>query len=139
MRWDVWSGLDRSYDERVILAAEAEAVAKSGAHRQAAGLVGDVVQIAVGIGQVVVDRRRDHAVANRSFQTRVVQTLRVKTALPIPPRPIELPICEGWAGIGCLRRVERAGEGVSRRLEVGQGASGVATTHDERAAVLSGL
>src|SRR5438067_1064226 len=48
-------------DQRDVLAAETEAVAQHVVDALFAGLVGNVVQIALGIGGLVVDRRRQHA------------------------------------------------------------------------------
>ena len=52
-------------DQGDVLAAEAEAVRERDVDLLAAGLVGDVVEVAVVAGVVEVDRRRDHAVADR--------------------------------------------------------------------------
>src|SRR5207245_2157331 len=49
-------------DERGVVSAEAERVAHGGADRDLARDVGDVVQVALRIGILVVDGRRQHAV-----------------------------------------------------------------------------
>ena len=48
-----------SEDERGVLAAEAEAVAHGDLHLDLAGLVRDVVEVALGVGVLEVDRRAE--------------------------------------------------------------------------------
>src|SRR5688500_10871011 len=52
-------------EEGGVVAAEAEAVAHGGANGRAAGLVGRVVQVALGIGVLVVDDGWDDASLDR--------------------------------------------------------------------------
>ena len=54
-----------SHDERDVLAAEAEAVVHRDVALCLAGGVGDIVQIAVGIGVLVVDRGRQDVFLDR--------------------------------------------------------------------------
>src|SRR5208283_2319404 len=55
---------EASKNERDVLAAETKAVRKRNIHLLATGHVGYVVQVAVGIGMIEIDRRRQHAVAD---------------------------------------------------------------------------
>src|SRR6476620_2705533 len=54
-----------SFDgERHVVAAEAEAVAEDGLHRTIHCRIRRVIEVELGIGMLVVDRRRNDAVAN---------------------------------------------------------------------------
>src|SRR5579863_6410003 len=52
-------------NEGDILTTEAEAVRQRRVDLGRAGLIGNIVQVALGIGSLVIDRRGQHIVANR--------------------------------------------------------------------------
>src|SRR5262245_46721197 len=54
-----------SNHQRDVLAAKAKTVGKREVEWSRARLVGDVVQVAIRVGVLVVDRRRQYTVANR--------------------------------------------------------------------------
>src|SRR4051794_28952075 len=58
------SGDEAADDERVVLTAEAERVGEGHVHAGLAGGVGDVVEVALGVGGLVIDRRRADVVAD---------------------------------------------------------------------------
>src|SRR5207302_4742270 len=52
-------------DQRYILSTETEAVAQGMLHALLAGVLGNVIQITLGVGNFVVDGRRQHAPPHR--------------------------------------------------------------------------
>src|SRR5438132_13318666 len=56
---------ERPQNQRCVVAAEAEGVGHGGADGDAAGGVGDVVEIALGVRVLVVDGGGDDAIADR--------------------------------------------------------------------------
>src|SRR5438045_9093584 len=54
-----------AHDEGNILPAESKTVGEGEVAASFAGGVGDVIEVAVGVGVLVVDRRRQNVIANR--------------------------------------------------------------------------
>ena len=100
-----------------VVAAEAEAVAHGHVDFALAGLVGRVVEIAVGIGRLVVDRRRDHAVV------RCARTSDTSSTPPLAPSrwPSWLLVLEiaQLAGRGRRRPLDRRGLGLVAQRRAG--------------------
>src|SRR6478609_5798469 len=56
---------ESTHNERYVLTAEAEAIAQDVIDFLLAGLVRHVIEIAFGVGGLVIDRRRNHAALDR--------------------------------------------------------------------------
>ena len=86
--------LEAAQHEAGVVPAEAERVGNDDPDVGLAGFVRDVVEVALGVGRVVVDRRRQHALVDRE---------RAEDRLDAPAAPRQCPVAPFVEETGVFR------------------------------------